>query len=385
MTSKPRVLVIFGNIPLLGQERGNIQVFKALEHDVDALFVTHAGYGHEIIQPTLDALGLEWTTATFPGRLSRGMSMRQWQDRIQEIVQNNWEFLRIVREFQPTHIHASNASHFLNLFPALWLLRTPIVYRLGDAPQQHRPLFRFLWRRLFIPRVDRFVCISQYIRRLLLDAGGNPDAIDVIYNHPAVRPAPTQVASLPEPYSGRTVLYMGQISEEKGVGLLVESAIALCAEYPDVRFLIAGDYSWQNPFAEALIQHVGDLGLSDRVRFLGYVEDIPALLAQADVHACPSVWEEPLSNVVPEAKQAGVPSVVFASGGLPELVVEQGVDGYVCEASSAEALAAGLRYYLDLDEPSLATAKSAAVASLAVLGITEESFREAWKRVYESV
>ena len=60
--ARPRVLVIFGNIPLLGHERGNIQVFNALkERGVEALFVTHKEYGHEVIQPALDRLGHRWT------------------------------------------------------------------------------------------------------------------------------------------------------------------------------------------------------------------------------------------------------------------------------------------------------------------------------------
>lgn len=398
--AQPRVLVMLGGIPLWGQERGNIQVFTALKDaGVDALFVTHKGYGHEVIQPALDKLGLRWTVATYAGLLSRGMSLREWGQRIREVLAGWREFGRAARAYRPTHVHVCNEGHFLNLLPVVRALGVPVVFRLGDAPRQHRGLFRFLWRRAIIPSVSQFVCVSEFIRQRLLEAGAPAEKVRVIYSHPQERPPrqPGEVlggsagstrgddhlATVAEvPFEGRTVAYMGQLSEEKGVGLLVEAAIQLCREREDVRFLIAGDYSWRNPFATGLMARVEELGLSERIRFLGYVDDVPALLALADVHACPSVWEEPLSNTVVEAKQAGVPSVVFPSGGLPELI-EDGVDGHVCEDKTAAALAAALRAYIEMEPARLAAAKAAAGTSLARLGITKDAFTKAWREVYE--
>ncbi len=379
-----RVLVLFGNIPLLGHERGNIQVFNALKaRGVDALFVTHKEWGHESIQPELDRLGHRWDVATFPGLFSRGMSLRTWAKRLGSLAQGAAEFWRIGRDYKPSHVHVGHMMHFLTLLPAIALLRVPVVYRLGDAPQQHRPLFRFLWRRVIVPRVSRFVCVSEYIRSLLLDAGAPPEKVRVIYSYPSQRPADLTPAPV-EPFDGRTVLYMGQLSEEKGVDLLVEAAITLCRERDDVRFLLAGDYTWQNPFAEGLMRRVEELGLSDRIRFLGYVEDVPGLLAVADLHVCPSVCAEALSNTVVEAKQAAVPSVVFPSGGLPELVTH-GEDGWICEAKTAESLRAGIARFLAMPSEKLERAGEAARGSMERLGVTEEAFADQWVEVYDHV
>ena len=111
-----------------------------------------------------------------------------------------------------------------------------------------------------------------------------------------------------------TVFYIGQISANKGVDLLVDVALRLVVEYP-VRFLIAGDYSWKNPMAQALIQKVGDLGLQDRIVFTGFVDDIDPLYAQSHVHVAPSVLEEAYGLTVVEAKKHSLPSIVFPSGG----------------------------------------------------------------------
>ena len=393
----PRVLVMLGGIPLWGQERGNIQVFTALrDAGVEALFVTNKAYGHESIQPALDGLGLRWTVGTYPRLVSRGMALRQWAARAREIAEANLDFWRAGRRFRPTHVHVCNEGHFLLLLPAVRALGVPVVYRLGDEPRQHRPLFRRLWRRVILPSVDQWVCISEYVRGKLLAAGADPAKVRVIYNAPPERPEGQAVggvaaasggedalAALAEgPFAGRTVAYMGQLNENKGVHLLVEAALGLCRERDDVRFLIAGDYEWRGSFARGLMAQVEEAGLQDRIRFLGFINDVPSLLALADVHCAPSVWEEPLGNVAVEAKRAGVPSVVFPSGGLPELVVEQGQDGFVCAAKTAEALSDGLRHYLDQPSAELAASKEAAKSSLERLGITGEAFTRAWLAVY---
>jgi glycosyltransferase involved in cell wall biosynthesis len=302
-----------------------------------------------------------------------------------DLVVGWWELIQIIRQFRPTHIHVPNEYQSVYNIPVLAASGVPIVYRLGDAPVETPRFLRELWSRLVVPSVSCFVCISEFIKREAIKAGASEEKIRVIYNFPPERPSlPPGERIRVESFAGRTVLYMGQLSEEKGVDLLIEAAVDLCQIRDDVRFLIAGDYTWQNPFAETLIEQVRVLGLSDRIAFMGYVKDIPGLLAVADIHVCPSVWEEPLSNVVPEAKQAGVPSVIFPSGGLPELVAHE-QDGYVCREKSAGALREGIEYFLDSDEERLDEAGLAARVSLEQLGITRQVFTEAWREVYESI
>ena len=384
--SNARVVVTLGGIPLWGQERGNIQVFHALKDvGVDALFVTHHSYGHESIQPALDGLGLRWTTAYYPGRWIKGKGVRWLAKRFNESIRSNREFYRKARAYRPTHVHTMNWRYAVDFLPAYKLLGVPVVYRVGDKPERHRKIFEFAWRRLISPNVNQFIAISNFVRDQLIEAGVPEGKIRVIYSYPPERP-PRDGTDLPsdvvDPYGGKTVVYVGQVTESKGVDLLVEVALALCRERDDVRVLLAGDYSWRNPFADALIALVDAEGLSDRIRFLGSVQDVPGLLSVADVHVAPSVVEEALGNVVIEAKQVGVPSVVFPSGGLPELAVEQGLDVFVCTAKTASALADGLRHYLDLPADDHAEAVHAARASLGTLGITREAFTQAWADVY---
>jgi glycosyltransferase involved in cell wall biosynthesis len=81
------------------------------------------------------------------------------------------------------------------------------------------------------------------------------------------------------------------------------------------------------------------------------MDDVPGLMERCDLNVTPTLTEEPLGNVVMEAKLAGIPSVVFPSGGLPEMI-RQGENGFICETRDVEGLAAGLRFYLS--QPDLA-------------------------------
>jgi len=379
---RSRVLVVLGNFALNGQERGNIEVFHALKTvGVESLFVTHADWGHRHIQPYLDQLGLRWTTLRYARHFTKRLTLRNWFTNLRLLLAASWAFGKLVRRYRPTHIHVANPHYYLSVLPALLMTRAPVIYRMGDEPPKHHVLYRWLWRWGIAPRVQSFVCVSEYVRTKAIEAGTPAEKIRVIYSHPPERPEPESGGEPVALFEGRTVVFVGQIAAHKGVRELVDVATTMCQARDDVRFLIAGRITRQNLFGLGLHGKVQSLGLANRIRFLGYVEDVPGLLAAADVHVCPSVWEEPLSNTVVEAKQAGIPSVVFPSGGLPE-VVEHERDGFVCQTSTAEGLQEGLAHFLDADADALQKAGAAAYASLERLGITRDAFTQAWLSVY---
>ncbi len=384
-----RVLVVLGNRNLHGQERANIQVFAALkERGVDALFVTHAAWGHEALQPYLDGLGLRWATLPFARHFTRRTTAAEWPRNLARVAEGSRAFRRLLGTYRPTHVHLANPHYALAVLPALYASRVPVVYAIGDAPTEHHVLHRVLWRRLIVPRVGRFVCVSEFVRQRLVASGADARRARVVYPDPPARPPrqsdlPADLAGpAAAPFAGRTVAYVGQITAQKGVHLLVDAAVALCRERPDVRFLVAGRIPSASAFGRALARRVIEAGLTDRIRFLGYVEDVPGLLALADVHACPSVAEEALGLVVMEAKAAGRPSIVLPTAGGPPEIVTDGDDGVVCRAATAEALAEGLQRLLVLDDAALAAQGAAARASLEQLGATPETFARKWAEVY---
>ena len=388
MSDSLRSLVALGNLNLNGQERGNIEVYRALAQDgVEARFATHAAWGDHHIQPHLDELGLAWSPVPYARHLTRQLGLRGALHTLPQIYKASRAFADIAREFSPTHIHLANPHYALNVLPALRQIGAPVIYRMGDAPTLHHAVYRQLWRRGILSRVDRFVCNSCYVQKTAIDSGVPVEKTTVILSAPPQRALlegsdlPSDLASKrngADGFAGRTVIFVGQLSEHKGVGILVEAALRLCAERDDVRVLIAGIPSGDTSFVPNMVDSVLRSGQGNRIRFLGYIQDIPGLLSLGDIHVAPSLWEEPLANTVLEAKNAGLPAVLFPSGGLPELVVEHGLDAWVCADRSSDALAAGLRHYLDMSNVELRAAGDAAWASLAVLGCDEETFRSRW-------
>lgn len=152
-------------------------------------------------------------------------------------------------------------------------------------------------------------------------------------------------AALP---SGTRLLALGRLHPNKAFDVLLRAMPLL----PGVHLSIAG----HGPEEEALRRLAGELGVAERVSFLGWREDTGALLAACDVFVCPS-RHEPLGNVVLEAWSASRPVVAAAAQGPSELI-EPGVTGLLVPREDHAALAAAIGGVLA--DPARAAALAAA-------------------------
>lgn len=378
----PRILVLFGNVPLLGQERANIEALHTLQElGCKVRFLIRAEYTRDTIQAELIRRGIEFDTVPYFDTVQYRQPLRVWLNNIVGVLGGSWRLLQQVRQYRATHIHAGSTSNVLNFILALMVTRLPLVFRAGDVPPQHHALWRWVWR-FTRRRAAHFVCDSRFIQTKLLELGVSAYKTSVVY-----APAPRRTMASrhePDPRATNapfTVLYLGQITEEKGVHLLVDAALELCRVRADIWFTIAGAYDWRNHFAEALMCRVRAAGMSERISFVGFVEDVDALFGRAQLHVCPSLCEEAYGLTVVEAKVRKVPSLVFPSGGLRELIV-QGVDGTVCEEKSADDLRRAIETYAD--HPDLAARHGlAARASLDRLNVGQ--FGKTWWAIYQGV
>ena len=148
----------------------------------------------------------------------------------------------------------------------------------------------------------------------------------------------TRVQPIPDDGPIR-LLCVGRLIERKGQHYLIEAVKRLTDGGIDVRLDLVGtgDARATN---EAL---VAKLGLTDRVRFVGYVprEEIVREYAAAHVFVLPS-YNEGMSVALLEAMAAGLALVVTPAGGTPELV-QPGINGLVFEWADVEALTGHLR------------------------------------------
>lgn len=153
---------------------------------------------------------------------------------------------------------------------------------------------------------------------------------------------PVARESLVTPAGVPLLLALGRLHANKAFDVLIEAL----AMVPDAHLWLAGE----GPLRPLLEGYARDRGLLDRIRFLGWRDDVGALLAAADVLVCPS-RHEPLGNVVLEAWARDVPVVAAASQGPSELIVD-GTSGLLVPVEDARALAAAIRSVIG--DPALA-------------------------------
>jgi glycosyltransferase involved in cell wall biosynthesis len=142
-----------------------------------------------------------------------------------------------------------------------------------------------------------------------------------------------------------TVAVLGRIADWKGQDVFVRAlAEPALAEIGAVG-LIAGD-AYPGETAPDIAGLAAELGVSDRVRLLGFRQDPAEVLALADAVAVPSTRPDPLPNSAIEALAAGKPVVAAAHGGLPEIVRDR-TTGLLVRPNDPAALARALRELAD--------------------------------------
>lgn len=123
--------------------------------------------------------------------------------------------------------------------------------------------------------------------------------------------------------SDRTLLYVGRLSEEKGLDTLLESVKLLKPKLPGVKLLLAGD----GPFEKGLKKLAGDLDIDQEVIFLGRVNHPD--LGQSGLYEVSQIFVNPstsetFSLVTVEAMAKGLPVIVADARAVTELVKDNG-------------------------------------------------------------
>jgi glycosyltransferase involved in cell wall biosynthesis len=137
---------------------------------------------------------------------------------------------------------------------------------------------------------------------------------------------------------------------DKGVAEFVEAARILKREGRDLHFILAGAPDAGNP-AAIPAQVLDEWRSASFADWLGHVDDMPALLAAADIVALPSYYGEGLPKSLTEAAACGRPLVTTDLPGCRDVVTD-GVDGLIVPARDAAALARAIARLQD--DPKLA-------------------------------
>lgn len=184
--------------------------------------------------------------------------------------------------------------------------------------------------------VDAFVCPSSFTASLLQKHGVPSSKINVIptftSNYSDNNDAPRSSYSY--------ALYLGRISHEKGVDLLVRAVLS----HPEIHLKITGRVD--DEYSRRIREMVSEAGIEDRVEFVGFVNGAKkdTLIKNASCVVCPSTWYENMPNAVLEAYAHGKPVVAFDIGCMPE-IVEDGVTGSIVPLRDVRGLGEAVRKY----------------------------------------
>jgi glycosyltransferase involved in cell wall biosynthesis len=185
-------------------------------------------------------------------------------------------------------------------------------------------------------KCDRLIVYSDYSKGELVRNGFDPAKIHM---HVPIRCWGNDgpVASFNE---RNLVLFAGQIIRGKGVDLLLRALSRVTIPF---ECILLGEGSHRS-YCEKLSAR---LGLTDRVKFVGYVphEQMRGYYLDANVFAMPSVWPEPFGMAGPEAMRYGLPVVAFDAGGIREWL-KDGVNGCLVPWMDTQSFATRLEQLL---------------------------------------
>lgn len=191
---------------------------------------------------------------------------------------------------------------------------------------------------------DLILCPSEAVRNELNSFIKNPGVpIERIYNGIEIQPPPQ---SLPGK-KGKDVIAIGNISENKGISVLLEAACIVCKEMPDAVFNVIGPME-DKKYCREILSERKKAGLEKNFIFRGFQKDVYKFLDKSDVFVLPSV-SEALGIVVLEAMNAGKPVVATKSGGATEMVVD-GETGFLVPVNDSRAMAEKIIMLLENSE-----------------------------------
>mgnify|MGYP003291895810 CR=1 FL=1 len=292
---------------------------------------------------------------------------------------------RILKREQPhiVHTHGSFSGRI-----AAKLCGSRIVFTRHSAfpvsPRLQKGVFHHLNGFVNGFFADIVIAVSPAARENLIESGIAPGIIRLVGNGVSpLSPADEKhLAALRSewqiPDGCFLAGYPARLEDYKGHGLLLEAAKNLKAEGREFCILIAGRGNQE----QKLREQAQAMGVSDRVQFLGFVEDMAGFLSLLTVQLNCSTQSEACSMSIIEGMSLGLPTVASRCSGNPWLV-EDSVTGLLFDNNSPEALTTALKKLMD--DPALVQELGSAARASYEARFTGEMFAANLERVYSEI
>jgi len=205
-----------------------------------------------------------------------------------------------------------------------------------------RRITRVLDKMMF-RRFDHVILVSEATRSLVPRWWLPDSQATVLRNALVLKSYGSEIVNKPrrpiDPNSA-TLVNVGRLSPEKGQEMLLNALHALTPRWPNLKLKFAGI----GPLEQQLRETARQLGLEERVEFVGYVKEMPRLYADIDL-VVQSSFTEGLPNVILEAAYLRVPIVATAVGGTAEVIAHE-ESGWLIQPT-LEQLTDGIAQFLE--------------------------------------
>jgi len=199
-----------------------------------------------------------------------------------------------------------------------------------------------LIRRIIIPRADACLTPSTAGVARFARWGAKEGRVRIVPQGPDVDAFQESVKAARQRHgegansSGPVILFIGSLSERKGVSLLLESFRHIHDQLPHARLELVGE----GPLHGGLVSKIEALRLESAVRLAGFVQhaDLAAWYSKADVFVLPTL-EDTYAVVLAEAAASGLPIVTTPFAGAAREVVREGFNGIVADPHNPEEFA----------------------------------------------
>jgi glycosyltransferase involved in cell wall biosynthesis len=223
------------------------------------------------------------------------------------------QMARIFRRERVGVVHTHSEGPLLFGAPAARLAKVPRVVHTRHHGPDLGSSRRALTGMAFAARwVDCVACVADDGARRAADEGIDASKIQTIWNG-----IDLDRFAFRGPAPGGPAVVVARLSPEKDVETLLRATSIVARQMPEFRLEIAGD----GPNRSGLEVLAKELNLGERARFLGRVDDVPALLGRASMLVLPSRMEG-ISLTLLEAMARGLPCVATRVGGNPEVVID---------------------------------------------------------------
>lgn len=296
-----------------------LNIYKyAINNNIDTLVVSEAKWKKEKIN-------------IFEPKSRVILDILPWTYHISEVINK-------LKEYSPDILHHHHPCGRLDFYvekirknlniPLICTFHLSIGSREYFVDKVMNTYFR-LSRKNFI-KASAYVAISKKVKQQLIEIGGVPPE-KIVLLYAGVNPDIFKPVKY-NPHKTLNVAFVGEIMHEKGIDLLI-NAVKETSKVREITLTIIG----RGPLKPLLEKQTKDIPYIKWVGFLSTQKEVAKYMADADIIALPTRWQEAFSYIPLEAMASGTPVVATNAGGTPE-VVKHNETGYLFERNNIKQL-----------------------------------------------